>query len=163
MKNFQYKSKVFFWSGIIMLVVAGGVWAATGGIGRALRAYADAETGTDSNPGSYSEKWLANEIFGLYRFGLYDDEGIDNNGWAGVTGKRDCTVTATPYPGEDRYYSSNLVGNNSTSITDSNYCGYKTTAFYEGVNPPANHIGEGALDPVHNMTVTEWIVNGHVH
>lgn len=162
MKNFQYKGKVFFWSGVIMLVVAGGVWAASGGIGRVLRAYADAQNGTCIGAGCYSEEWKADEVLG-------DVSGFDYGGTAvkmvtkrygirvtraggGVTNLLSDASVDDAFSGQTFEYfavpgsGASIVQNGGDNVRSNN------GALLEyGPN--------GSNTPV----VVSWTVNGHVH
>jgi hypothetical protein len=67
-KNFHYRSKVLFWSGVSMLVLAGLVWLANGGIGKIKTAFAtDQGASSCSTAGCYSEQWSASQVFGTYK------------------------------------------------------------------------------------------------
>lgn len=169
MKNFQYKSKVFFWSGLVMLVLAGGVWAASGGIGRVLRAYATPQGDSTSTPGSYSEKWTANEIFGVYRFAYTDfnmtnrDAGrLNDNPWTNVTGTRFCNDMET---GAGGGYLTNTVSPWATA-TGSASCTYRSRSVLTsngGASLGYGFLDSSTQDTANTPIVTVWEVNGHVH
>ncbi len=166
MKNFQYKSKVFFWSGLVMLMLAGTVWAFNGGIVKIKSVFAGEQSGTCSTPGCYSEEWKASEVFGLYRSAYVnaaqttrDDGRLNDNGpFAYMTGRRVCGETGTV---NTNIVSDYVVFQNGSSTA----CTYKANFTYtSGVN---DYVVDAAyLDTSHvnyNPFVTGWTVNGHVH
>jgi hypothetical protein len=157
MKNFQYKSKVFFWSGLVMLMLAGTVWAFNGGIVKIKSVFANELSGTCTNPGCYSEEWKANEILG-------DVSGYDSSGeGVGVVTRRYSIVITNAGGGADRLLDNGTVDDSfngktleyfavpgsGASTLSGNGVVSSNGLLYQYVNRP-------------NMVVG-WKVNGHVH
>jgi hypothetical protein len=136
MRNLRSKSNVLFWSGLIMLVIAGVTWVTNGGIGKIKKALATGQVGTCSTAGCYSEEWTAGEVMGLYRVVGGDGGVLHDNAWQSVAGDRVCG------PGVR-----NVDSNNWTSIG----CTYRVGD------------GESYLDARSPMVVSQWQINGHVH
>ena len=170
--NLERKGKVFLWTGVVMLAIAGGVWVANGGIGRIKTALANDQGATScSTPGCFSEKWTANEIFGVYRF-AYTDYGMTNrdtgrlndNPWATVTGTRLCNDIETGTGGK---HLPNTVSPWATG-TGSSSCTYRSQSTISNDGGTSTVYGYGFLDSSTSDTantpiVTVWEVNGHVH
>lgn len=166
-KNYR-KTKVFFWSGLIMLVLAGGVWAIGGGFGRIKEALANNDAGTSDAPGHYSETWTATEAFGLYRMAYTDllmnnrDSGrLVDNFWVSQTGERVC--------GEEvliggKYFPT-TASDQAYAGTSSSSCTYRTLATFSSDGGTTRKYGSGYMDSQSSYPnfVTKWEVNGHVH
>lgn len=172
MKNFHYKSKVFFWSGLGMLILAGLVWVISGGAKAALADIQSGRAGNDRNgacssPGCYSEEWSATEITG-------DAAGFDNvtgggNAMAFERLREKTTADQLAAPDEERTYETWYAKNMIPELEQWGSTRIKSVGTdAEGVKYiewNGNNTGpdDGHLISTNNFAVTRWQINGHVH
>jgi hypothetical protein len=168
--NLERKGKVFLWTGVIMLALAGGVWVANGGIGRIKTALAGEQTGTCGDPGCFSEEWIANELTG-------DAHGFDRviggsvlstfertretSDYDQLEGSRDDSITLESWYLKGAVEELNrwgIAAGAQSRATTTDPDGVRHFYWING----GNGAGHASSDGV-TMTVTGWKVNGHVH
>ena len=154
-----------------MLALAGGVWAANGGVGRIKSALADTRTGTCSDPGCFSEEWKATELTGD-AFGF--DGTLGGNVLTAFERIRETTNYdqlvggATTFHSYDTWYIKGFcqelidwdTANSRVTSTATNNGDYACDIDYK-TGKSGNQTGHMVADET--AIVTGWRVDGHVH